>query len=180
MNKILSVIITFFLISGINYSKTEKIYVNSENSFVTVLNYSTWFANDTTDYIGKFTFVNPAEDDLGNPNGDGYMDNLQISYINGIENSLGFSVFAYSALDVEGWDSPMMDTLKNARIECEGEMLISSKCSLVSDSFTGEYVILKYKTKIGTVKETKGIIIARSDNPGYKYFYEKNLEKKRF
>jgi hypothetical protein len=170
-------LILFFLFISFSYShiknKIEKIYLNSENSYITVINYSSWYAVDTSDFSGKYIFINPAEDEFGKPAGDGYEDAL---YINSIHenNNGGFGVFAYTFGEVEGWDNPMIDTLKNSRVECEGEMLISSSCSLVSDTYGGDFVILKYRTNNGLIKETKGILITKNDNKNYKYFYEKS------
>ncbi len=110
---------------------------------------------------------------MGNSNSDGYLDNLFLIFTNVNSSNIGFSVFAYTSIEVEGWNAPMVDTLKNARLECEGEMLISSSCSLVSDSYAGEFVILKYKTKTRAIKEMKGILITKKDIPEYKYFCEK-------
>jgi hypothetical protein len=173
MYKLLVILLFSFILVRVcnSQNKNEKIYLNSEDSFVTVLNLTTWYASDTTDFFGKFIFLNPAEDANGNSNGDGYIDILFLEYKG--EGDEGFKVFASSSLEAEGWEKPIIDTLKNSRIECEGEMLISSTCSFISDSYLGDFIILKYKTIKGITKKTKGILITTKDNVGYKYFYEK-------
>jgi hypothetical protein len=173
MYKYLVILLFTFVLVGVcnSQNKNEKIYLNSENSFVTVLNITTWYASETTDFFGEFVFVNPAEDANGKSNGDGYIDILFLEYKG--EGDEGFKVFARSSLEAEGWEKPIIDTLKNSRIECEGEMLISSTCSLISDSHSGDFIILKYKTIKGITKKIKGILITTKDNKDYKYFYEK-------
>lgn len=161
------------ILNSINSFAQQILFLSSENSYVTIVGKDNWYAEDTSDFTGIYEFINAAEDENGNPNGDGWLDKLYIEFTQWDEESLGFGIFGYTVGEVEGWDEPMLDTLKNSKIECEGEMLIASSCSLVSDNMNGEFSKLKYKDKSGKLKDTKGLMITRSDNNGYSYFYEK-------
>ncbi|MBX7044243.1 MAG: hypothetical protein K1X86_00270 [Ignavibacteria bacterium] len=162
MKKIIFVI--FILINGGFCFSQNKIFLPSEESWVTIIEFSDCNEDNPDNYLGKYKFVHPAEDDKGQYYGDGYND---IKFVGKILGKL----FVYSYGEVEGWSEPETDTMKNPSIQ--KNYLLSDNQNLLIDvpkSHAYKFTTLEYKNKKGKIKKTKGILDMYEGDE--LYFYE--------
>jgi hypothetical protein len=154
-NFIYSVIIPVLLILNTDILSGDKIYLSSENDYVTVLSASDWEA-DVNSYAGTYEFIYPGYTEKMEYEGDAFGEDLII------EKTESGSFFAYKKMTVEAsWEE--IDTLKN--ISLSGD-------SLISENYSGRFSELKYKTKKGKVKKTNGVFLLRTGEI-YDSFYQK-------
>jgi len=154
------------IVVSIVYPQTETIFLSSEKDEVKVISYSPWFADSDKDFEGVFQMIVPSDGES-----DGQAEKLKLTDIHWSDDLGTFTGFVTTELEVADWSQ--FDTIRNCRISCEGENLTGSSCSFKSEEYSGEFVILKFKTARGKTKETKGLLITRLSTPGYKFFYEK-------
>lgn len=158
--------IAIFIVNINIFSQDNNIFLSSESDNVAVLEYTNWYADKENDFEGVYQMIVPSDGEY-----DGQSEKLKLIDVLWSNEIGAYSVFGVMELEVADWNA--IDTLRNSMIVCEGESLTGNSCIFKCESSTGEYVVLKYKTLKGRTKETKGLLVTKSDNPGYKYFYEK-------
>lgn len=133
----------------------NKIFLPSEDAWVTVVEFSDWIEDNQDNYLGEYKFVYALINDKGEVgDGDGYEEKIQIQKIAG-------KLVAFSMLNVEGWDETQKDTLHNFSI---------NNNYLNSDRPNLKFVILSYKDKKKKLKKVKGIL--DFDGEKTNYFFE--------
>lgn len=150
------IFISIFLLN-FNLGFTQnKIFLPSEDGWVTVVEFSDWIEDNSDNYLGQYDYYYSLINDKGeNEGGDGYIETIQLQKIAGKIN-------AFRLLNVEGWDDVQKDTLHNVYID---------KNILKSDRPDLKFVTLKYKDKKKKIKKVSGILDL--DVEKMDYFLEK-------
>lgn len=166
MKKLL-IFAVFFLNFNFCFSQ-NKVFLSSESSWVSVVEFSDWLEDNVDNYLGKYEFIHSPNDNNGvyNGEGDGYYDIMTL------ENKSG-QLFVYTFGEVEGWSEAEIDTMKNPKIE-NGYLLSDNKNEdvTVNQYKNLKFVILKYKDRKGKIKKVKGVLDLQGGDETY--FYEKN------
>lgn len=150
-----TILISAWLLLNANILSQDKVFLSSENDYVTVVSNIDW-STELNSYAGTYEFIYPGVTEKGEYEGDAFGDDLVI------EVKDGGNLFAYKKMTVEAsWEQ--YDTLFNTSV---------SGNNLTSSNYSGRFVELKYKTKKGKVKKTYGIYLLHTGEL-YESFYEK-------
>ncbi|HEX2788517.1 MAG TPA: hypothetical protein VHP32_11520 [Ignavibacteria bacterium] len=164
MNKIIYrffVLIGIFIITSASYSQ-DKVFLSSEDAYVSVVEYTDWNAEHTTEYFGTYEFIYPGQTPSGDYLGDIVQEKILISFNNGEIN-------LYKNMIVES-DWEQKDTIKN--LYFFSNYLIPVGIELTEKDKIFEFVTLKYADPKGNTKSSRGILFQLPESKDFA-FYEK-------
>lgn len=155
---VLSITLVF---SSLSYSQ-DKVFLSSEDAYVSVVEYVDWNAEHTTEYFGTYEFIYPGQTPEGDYQGDVFQEKILISFVNGEVN-------LYKKMIVESeWEQN--DTIKNLYVS--SNYLIPVGKELTEKDKIIEFVMLKFRDAQGNMKTTTGILFQFPESKDYG-FYEK-------
>lgn len=161
INHLLFVLAAVFIFTSSAYSQ-DKVFLLSEDGYVSVVEYTDWNTDNSIDYSGIYEFVYPGFNEKEEYAGDVFQNKILISFDNGKLN-------VYTNLIVEG-DWQENDTLENASIS--SNQLFPNDNKLVEKDTQIKFVLLKYSDAKGNVKTIYGIKVENSESENGK-FYQK-------
>jgi len=144
----------FFLSAGLLYSQ-EKIFLPTEDVFVTVIGYEDDINPDILYYCGKYTYIWPGMDANGQPEGDAFRFDYVLTLNS--SNEIDF----YKSSMTEGFGEETKETYSDISIN-ENKIRASYEFKDTTGTTgkiicSGKFVYLKYKTKNGEIKSSKGL-----------------------
>ncbi|HEY5536710.1 MAG TPA: hypothetical protein VIL99_17480 [Ignavibacteria bacterium] len=149
----------------------QKTYIPSEQRFFDVqIRYVE--IDIAEDAMGLYSFVNPAENDVGEYNGDGYIDNIYFDMDDDGDISI-YSEFLMGEEEVPTNTSFVDINLEKSGFTCKTEEVLSFLYDSKS-MYSGKFAEIIYTSK-GKQKKTNGFIFSKPTNND-QYFYEKMIK----